>query len=253
MSINPRYKQEFCGSHLPQAAGKFRKSFDLDRAFAEISLGGTCWLVNVSTSTAIVAKAQTFPDFITWDRSTGCYRTSKPPLAEQHWFRDAATATADRCGVLSGLAHRCALLRRSRCVCRRDAAGGGLRRNGRDRPVRAVRRPGCWCASRREGHPPGARNFHYCFSATDPHTQANIGRSTEDSGPTRHSKAAQGATSKSKEFDWRWMIGTPMGAERRSNSTLDRGIVVTSVGISAAATKNSPKDTCLYCGHGLII
>ena len=179
MSLCPRYKQGFGGSHLPQAAGKFRKSFDVDRAFAEISLGGTCCLVNVSTSTAIVAKAQTFPDFITWDRSTGCYRTSKPPLAEQHWFRDAATATADRCRVLSGLAHRCALLRRPRCVCRRDAAGGGLRRNGRDRPVRAVRRPRCWCASRREGHPPGARNFHYCFSATDPHT--NIGRSTEDS------------------------------------------------------------------------
>lgn len=206
--------------------------------------------MNVSTSTAIVAKAQTFPDFITWDRRTGCYRTSKPPLAEQHWFRDAATATADRCRVLSGLAHRCALLRRSRCVCRHDAAGGGLGRNGRDRPVRAVRRPRCWCASRREGHPPGARNFHYCFSATDPHTQANIGRSTEDSGPTRHSKAAQGATSKSKEFDWRWMIGTPMGAERRSNSTLDRGIVVTSVGISAAATGILRKALAYIAGMG---
>ena len=113
--------------------------------------------------------------------------------------------------------------------------------------------PGAGARRVEKANAAGARNFHYCFSATDPHTQANIGRSTEDSGPTRHSKAAQGATSKSKEFDWRWMIGTPMGAERRSNSTLDRGIVVTSVGISAAAMKNSPKDTCLYCGHVLII
>ena len=84
-------------------------------------------------------------------------------------------------------------------------------------------------ARRVEKATPRSPKLPLLLSATDPHTQANIGRSTEDSGPTRHSKAAQGATSKSKEFDWRWMIGTPMGAERRSNSTLDRGIVVTSV------------------------
>ena len=84
----------------------------------------------------------------------------------------AATRRAAGYGVMDGIA-QCALC---------DGPGAGARRVEKATPL----------------EPETSNN---CFSATDPHTQANIGRSTEDSGPTRHSKAAQGATSKSKEFD----------------------------------------------------